>query len=103
MMRKFALPVKPDCFNWSSILFQLFHHDHHILKGILNMSQIDNLLEKLKKYFHRLSGPNYVRLMDTPHAWGSSFDEQIMPHSFKRQQEFATAIIEIIKKSTLPL
>uniref|UniRef100_A0A3B0M474 Uncharacterized protein n=1 Tax=Arsenophonus endosymbiont of Trialeurodes vaporariorum TaxID=235567 RepID=A0A3B0M474_9GAMM len=39
------------------------------------MSQIDNLLEKLKKYFHRLSGPNYVRLIDTPHAWGSSFDE----------------------------
>ncbi|WP_238337433.1 hypothetical protein [Arsenophonus endosymbiont of Aphis craccivora] len=57
------------------------------------------MLEKLKKYFHRLSGPNYVRLMDTPHAWGISFDEQIMPHSFKRPQEFATAIIEIIKKA----
>lgn len=63
------------------------------------MKKIDNVIEKVGKYFTNLSGTNYIRLMDTPHAWGTQFGKEIMPKSFSRQEEFATAITEILGKA----
>lgn len=37
--------------------------------------------------------------MDTPHAWEAQFGKEIMPQAFCRQEEFATAITEILEKA----
>jgi len=63
------------------------------------MKKIENIIEKVGKYFTNLSGTNYLRVMDTPHAWGAQFGKEIMPQSFSRQEEFATAITEILSKA----
>lgn len=51
------------------------------------------------KYFTNLSGTNYLRLMDTPHAWRAQFGKEIMPQAFCRQEKFATAMTEILEKA----
>lgn len=62
------------------------------------MKQIDNVINNIGKYFNRLSNVNYIRLMDTPHAWGAPFGKGIMEQSFIRQEEFATAMTEVLSK-----
>lgn len=63
------------------------------------MSQIDNVIDKVGNYFHHLSGVNYIRLMDTPRIWGGAFDKDIMPQSYFRQEEFATAMTEVLSNA----
>lgn len=63
------------------------------------MTLIDVVQRKVQGYFSHLAGPSYVRVLDTPHVWGQTFDDQIMPQSLKRQAEFRRAIEEIIQKS----
>lgn len=63
------------------------------------MKKIDNIIDKIGKYFKNLTGVNYIRMMDTPHAWGAPFNKEIMPQSFSRQEEFATAMTEVLSKA----
>ncbi len=63
------------------------------------MSQIDTVDKKIKNYFHHISGPSYVRILDTPHVWGMPFSDAIMDQAWARQKEFERAIIEIVQKS----
>ncbi|WDE04859.1 phospholipase [Thalassomonas viridans] len=63
------------------------------------MSQIDTIQEAVKSYFSHCSGPNYVRMLDTPHIWGMPFNKEIMPQARARQAEFERAIVEIVQKA----
>ncbi len=63
------------------------------------MNHIDNVVNKVSHYFHDLSGVNYVRMMDTPHAWGAPFDKGIMSESISRQEKFSIAMTEILSKA----
>jgi hypothetical protein len=63
------------------------------------MSKLDVVQEKLGNYFNHISGPNYVRILDTPYVWGLPFGKEIMPQALARQAEFERAIEEIIQKS----
>jgi murine toxin len=63
------------------------------------MSKIDDVQRGVQNYFNHLSGPNYVRLLDTPHVWGLPFGQGIMPRALERQAEFERAIVEIVQKS----
>lgn len=63
------------------------------------MTNINAVRDRVKPYFHRLSGNCYVRLLDTPHIWGEPFDESIMTSSRARTKEFERAILEIVQKS----
>lgn len=63
------------------------------------MSQIDDVKKNLGQYFSHLGGPNYVRLLDTPHVWGMKFGKEIMPQALLRQREFERAIVEVIQKA----
>jgi len=63
------------------------------------MSQIDNVQQNLGQYFNHLGGPNYVRLLDTPHVWGLQFGQEIMPQALLRQGEFERAVVEVIQKA----
>lgn len=46
------------------------------------MLQIDNVINNIGNYFHHLSNINYIRLLDTPHAWGAPFGKEIMQQSY---------------------
>ena len=63
------------------------------------MSKIDIVQEAVKGYFSHCSGPNYVRMMDTPHIWGMPFNNEIMPQARARQADFERAIVEIVQKT----
>jgi len=64
------------------------------------MSQIDDVRSKIDpRYFNQLSGPSYVRVLDTPRVWGLDFGPDIMVQAKKRTKDFERAIIEIIQKS----
>jgi phosphatidylserine/phosphatidylglycerophosphate/cardiolipin synthase-like enzyme len=62
-------------------------------------SLIDGVRSAVSNYFNHLSGEAYVRILDTPHVWGQSFGNGIMPQAFIRQAEFERAIHEIIQKA----
>lgn len=63
------------------------------------MSQIDNVQQNLGQYFNHLGGPNYLRLLDTPHIWGMQFGKEIMPQALLRQAEFERAVVEVMQKA----
>ncbi|WP_016584269.1 phospholipase D [Yersinia pestis] len=63
------------------------------------MLQIDNVINNIGNYFHHLSNINYIRLLDTPHAWGAPFGKEIMQQSYLRQEEFAGAMTEVLRNS----
>jgi phosphatidylserine/phosphatidylglycerophosphate/cardiolipin synthase-like enzyme len=63
------------------------------------MSKIDVVRQNVQNYFNHLSGPSYVRILDTPHVWGMQSGKAIMPQALARQAEFERAIVEIIQKS----
>ncbi|WP_168790572.1 phospholipase [Paraburkholderia aromaticivorans] len=63
------------------------------------MTQIDAVQQKLGNYFNHLSGPNYVRILDTPRVWSMPFGKEIMPQAVSRQEEFERALVEIVQKS----
>ena len=63
------------------------------------MSQIDNVQQSLGTYFNNLGGPNYVRLLDTPHVWGLPFGKGMMPQALQRQVEYQRAVVEIMQKA----
>jgi murine toxin len=63
------------------------------------MSQIDNVQQNLGQYFNHLDGPNYLRLLDTPHVWGMQFGKEIMPQALTRQAEFERAVVEVMQKA----
>lgn len=63
------------------------------------MSQIDNVQQNLGSYFSQLSGPNYLRILDTPHVWGQQFGKGIMPQARLRQSEFERAVVEVMQKA----
>ncbi|NVJ24634.1 hypothetical protein HUW62_25735 [Myxococcus sp. AM011] len=64
------------------------------------MSQIDAVRSKVDpRYFNQLSGPSYVRVLDTPRIWGLDFGPGIMEQARKRTRDFERAIVEIIQKS----
>lgn len=65
------------------------------------MGKIDDVQAKVQEqhYFSHLSGKNYVRILDTPHAWGRPFGPGIMPAALARQAEFERAVVEIVHKS----
>lgn len=63
------------------------------------MSKLDDVQASLGNYFNHISGPNYVRIMDTPHVWGLPFGQEIMPQALARQAEFERAIEEIVQKA----
>lgn len=63
------------------------------------MSQIDDVQQNLGQYFHHLGGPNYLRLLDTPHVWGMQFGREIMPQALVRQAEFERAVVEVVQKA----
>jgi hypothetical protein len=63
------------------------------------MSQIDNVQQHLGPYFNHLGGPNYLRLLDTPHVWGMQFGTEIMPQALLRQAEFERAVVEVMQKA----
>src|SRR5262249_26468209 len=63
------------------------------------MSNIDEVQRSVQHYFNHLSGPNYVRLLDTPHVWGLQFGQAIMPRALERQADFERAIVEIVQKA----
>lgn len=62
-------------------------------------SYIDLVQQAVKGYFNQLSGPSYIRILDTPHIWGMDFGRDIMQQARKRQTEFARAIDEIMQKT----
>ncbi len=63
------------------------------------MSQIDNVQQNLGSYFSQLGGPNYLRILDTPHVWGMQFGKEIMPQALVRQAEFERAVVEVMQKA----
>lgn len=63
------------------------------------MSKIDDVQNNIGQYFSHISGPNYVRLLDTPRTWGDAFGPAIMPQAHARQADFERAVDEIIQKS----
>ncbi|WP_300320092.1 phospholipase [Accumulibacter sp.] len=63
------------------------------------MSEIDRVVEKIGNCFSRLSGENYIRILDTPHVWGLPFGREIMAQARKRQSDFERALTEIIQKT----
>ena len=63
------------------------------------MSKIDAVIEKIGDSFHHLSGPSYVRLLDTPRVWGMPFGDEIMEQARVRQEQFERAIVEIVQKA----
>jgi murine toxin len=63
------------------------------------MSQIDSVQQSVRNYFNHLSGPNYLRILDTPRVWGMPFGQAIMPQALARQADFERAIVEIVQKS----
>ncbi len=63
------------------------------------VSYIDGVRQAVGTYFNHLSGEAYLRILDTPHVWGLSFDDRIMPQALARQAEFERAIVEIIQKA----
>jgi len=60
---------------------------------------IDIVEQAVQGYFNQLSGPSYIRILDTPHVWGMEFGRGIMKQAWIRQIEFARAINEIIQKT----
>ena len=63
------------------------------------MSKIDEVQKEVENYFNHLSGPNYLRILDTPKVWGLPFGKDIMTQAHKRQAEFERAIVEMVQKS----
>jgi hypothetical protein len=63
------------------------------------MPFIDRVEQAVKGYFNQLSGPSYIRIMDTPHIWGMDFGRDIMTQARNRQRDFSRAIDEIIQKT----
>jgi hypothetical protein len=64
-----------------------------------DMPFIDRVEQAVKGYFNQLSGPSYIRIMDTPHIWGMDFGRDIMTQARNRQRDFSRAIDEIIQKT----
>ncbi len=62
-------------------------------------SYIDGVKKAVGPYFNHVSGSAYLRLLDTPHIWGMSFDRSIMPQALASQAQFERAIVEIIQKA----
>jgi murine toxin len=62
-------------------------------------TKIDAVQSSVDDYFNHLSGPSYVRILDTPHVWGMAFSDEIMPAARERQAEFERAIVEIVQKT----
>ncbi|MDU6684211.1 MAG: LamG-like jellyroll fold domain-containing protein [Enterobacteriaceae bacterium] len=60
---------------------------------------IERVEQAVKGYFNQLSGPSYIRIMDTPHIWGMDFGRDIMTQARNRQRDFSRAIDEIIQKT----
>lgn len=60
---------------------------------------IDDVQEEVKDFFNHLSGPSYLRILDTPHIWGMPFGKEIMPQALTSQAEFERAIVEIVQKA----
>ena len=73
--------------------------DRFVVQVQSGKSLIDSVQETVKDYFNHLSGPAYVRLLDTPHVWGQPFGKAIMPQALVRQAEFERAIVEIVQKA----
>lgn len=65
------------------------------------MSQINDVkgVVDKKDLFSDLSGPTYVRLMDTPRIWGEPFDKRMMPSALARTREFEEVVVEVIQKT----
>jgi murine toxin len=63
------------------------------------MSKIDDVNAKVDGYFNHLSGPSYVRLLDTPRVWGLPFGTEIMDQAWARQEQFERAVVEIVQKA----
>jgi len=66
---------------------------------VTTTSFIDSVKQEVKDYFNHLSGPAYLRVLDTPHVWGMPFGKEIMPQALTRQAEFERAIVEIVQKA----
>lgn len=65
----------------------------------VNVGYIDIVQQNVRNYFNHVSGPNYLRILDTPYVWGLPFGREIMPQALTRQAEFERAIVEIVQKS----
>lgn len=65
------------------------------------MGKIDDVQARVQAagYFNYLSErPNYLRILDTPHAWGAPFGRGIMPAALASQAAFERVVLEILHK-----
>lgn len=67
------------------------------------MGKIDEVQAKVLEagYFSHLSNrSNYMRILDTPHAWGAPFGQDgVMPAALARQAAFERVVLEILHKT----
>lgn len=79
-------------------VFQYFYWDGQLDPGT-KLKYIDSVQQEVKDYFNHLSGPAYIRVLDTPHVWGMPFGKEIMPQALTAQAGFERAIVEIVQKA----